>query len=284
MVNLSYTRSARTALFLLTALSLSSAHAQDAILDLSNGARLERLIAALERGGIPKGTAEISVYFPPRKDTTQGAGKLPRLVLVPNLIRQNFDLSVLGTEKLLGRDVDKLELRPKLEGASSWNFWIDAQWSTPLAFEQRGFDGQLIRRAEYTALKVQKVLSRQNPPAPLTVRPGLERRVKAALPNFAPPQGFRAVSLKRGKRGELQTLELTFSDGLNTFPLILAAKGIKAADGIAVRKLEGKNGALWLWMVGRFPQSMLEGTLATVQGPVDVDGLGTFVDSVNSNP
>ena len=284
MVNLNHTRSTRAALFLFTALPLSSVYAQDVTPDLSNSARLERLIAALERGGIPKGTAQVSVYFPPRKDTTQSVGKLPRLVLVPNLIRQNFDLSVLGAEKILGREVDKLELKPKLEGAATWNFWVDSQWSTPLAFEQRGFDGQLIRRAEYTALKVQKVLSRQNPPVPLTVRPGLERRVKAALPNFAPPQGFRVMSIKRGKRGDLQTLELTFSDGLNTFPLIVAAKGTKAADGIAVRKLEGKNGALWLWMVGRFPKNTLEGTLATVQGLVDVDGLGTFADSENSNP
>gem|GEM_PF-1639978 len=284
MVNLKHKRSARAATLLFTVLSLSSVHAQDATPDLSNSARLERLIAALERGGIPKGTAQVSVYFPPRKDTTQDAGKLPRLSLVPNLIRQNFDLNVLGTEKLLGRDVDKLELKPKLEGASSWNFWIDAQWSTPLAFEQRGFDGQLIRRAEYTALKAQKVLPRQNPPTPLTVRPGLERKIKAALPNFAPPQGFRAVSLKRGKRGDLQTLELSFSDGLNTFPLILAAKSTKAADGIAVRKVGAKNGEVWLWMVGRFPKSTLEGTLATVQGPVDVDDLGTFADSENSNP
>jgi len=283
VVNPNHRRSARAALLLFAALSCSSAHAQDAPPDLSIPAKLERLIAALERGGIPKGTVEVSVYFPPRKDTTQSAGKLPRLSLVPNLIRQNFDLNVLGTEKLLGRDVDKLELRPKLEGASSWNFWIDAQWSTPLAFEQRGFDGQLIRRAEYTALKVQKAPPRRDPPTPVTVRPGLERRVVAALPNFAPPQGFRAVSLKRGKRGDLATLELSFSDGLNTFPLIVAAKGTKAADGIAVRKLEGKNGALWLWMVGRFPKSTLEGTLATVQGPVDVDGLGTFADSENSN-
>jgi len=283
VVNLNISRTARAATFLLTVLSLSSVQAQDSTPDLSNSARLERLIAALERGGIPKGTAEISVYFPPRKVPTQSANKLPRLSLVPNLIRQNFDLNVLGTEKLLGRDVDKLELKPKLEGASTWNFWIDAQWSIPLAFEQRSFDGQLIRRAEYTALKVQKVPQRRDPLAPLTVRPGLERRVVAALPNFAPPQGFRAVSIKRGKRGDLVTLELTFSDGLNTFPLVVAAKGTKAADGIAVRKLEGKNGALWLWMVGRFPKSTLEGTLATVQGPVDVDGLGTFADSVNSN-
>ena len=284
MVNLSHKWSARAATLLFTALSLSSALAQDASPDLTSSARLERLIAALERGGVPKGTAQVSVYFPPRKDTTQGAGKLPRLVLVPNLIRQNFDLNVLGTEKLLCRDVDKLELRPKLEGASSWNFWIDAQWSTPLAFEQRGFDGQLIRRAEYTTLLEKKLPQRRDPPAPLTVRPGLERKIKAALPSFAPPQGFRAVSLKRGKRGDLQTLELTFSDGLNTFPLILATKSTKAADGIAVRKVGAKNGEVWLWMVGRFPKSTLEGTLATVQGLVDVDDLGTFADSENSNP
>ncbi len=269
---------------LLSLLAFSSALAQDAPPDLSNSARLERLIAALERGGIPKGQTTISVYFPPRKNTTQSAGKLPRLVLVPNLVRQNFELSVLGSEKILGRDVDKLELKPKVEGAATWNFWVDVQWGVPLALEQRSFDGQVMGHAEYTTLKAQKMLPRPNPSTPLTVRSGLERKIKDTLPNFAPPQGFRAVSLKRGKRGDLQTLELTYSDGLNTFPLILAAKGTKAADGIAVRKLGAKNGEIWLWMVGRFPKNTLEGTLATVQGPVDVEGLGTFADTPPSNP
>ena len=255
----------------------SSAQSQAAGLEAR--VQLEELILDLERGGIPKGTAEVSVYFPPRKEPIQSADKLPRLGLIGKLIRQNFELSTVTAEKFLGREVNKLELKPKLESASSWNFWIDAQWSTPLAFEQRDFEGKLIRRAAYTALLEQKVPKRRSQPKPILVRPSLEKRLEVALKGFAPPQGFRAVSIKRSKRGELQTLEMTFSDGLNTFPLILTTKGTKAAEGIAVRKL----GPVWLWMVGRFPKSTLEGTLASVKGSVDVEGLGTFVDSGNSN-
>ena len=39
------------------------------------------------------------------------------------------------------RPVSRIELKPKQKGRSHWIFWIDQTWNTPLAFEERRFEG-----------------------------------------------------------------------------------------------------------------------------------------------
>lgn len=238
---------------------------------------LEGLIKAVTEGGIAQGQVQVDLVFPPNKNPSKIMNRLPNLGILPQLVRQNFEVSSSTSDTLLGREVNKLELHPKTAGAGQWVFWIDKTWNTPLAFEQHNFEGKLLRRAAYTTLELTVPQLRKKPELQ-NPKIKLNRILAKALPNFILPSGFEAVSLKRGMRGQLQTLEINFSDGLNTFPMIITNKNTKG-EGIHTRRL----GEVWIWMVGSFSKGTLEKSLSSLTETPDVENLGTLADSPDSN-
>jgi negative regulator of sigma E activity len=245
----------------------SQAHATD----------LEGLIKAVTEGGIAQGQVQVDLVFPPNKNPSKIMNRLPNLGILPQLVRQNFEVTSSTPDTLLGREVTKLELHPKTLGAGQWIFWIDKTWNTPLAFEQHNFEGKLLRRAAYTTLEPTPPQARKKPELQKP-KIKLNRILTKALPNFTPPSGFEAVSLKRGMRGQLQTLEINFSDGLNTFPMIITSKNTKG-EGIQTRRI----GDIWIWMVGSFSKGTLEKSLSSLTETPNVGNLGTLADSPDVN-
>ena len=70
--------------------------------------------------------------------------------------------------------------------------------------------------------------------------------------------------------------EVVLSDGLNVLALVASRSGVKAAAGVAVRRLDGSA----LWLVGNLPQSALETALAGVQS-LDLNTVSALGESVN---
>ncbi len=238
---------------------------------------LEGLIKAVTEGGIAQGQVQVDLVFPPNKNPSKIMNRLPNLGILPQLVRQNFEVSSNTSDTFLGREVSKLELHPKNVAAGQWIFWIDKIWNTPLAFEQHNFEGKLLRRAAYISLEATPPQLRKKPELQ-NPKIKLNRVLGKVLPNFTPPSGFEAVSLKRGMRGKLETLELNFSDGLNTFPMIITSKNTKG-EGIQTRRL----GEVWIWMVGSFAKGTLEKSLSSLTETPDVNNLGTLADSPDAN-
>jgi negative regulator of sigma E activity len=238
---------------------------------------LESLIKAVTEGGIAKGQVQVDLVFPPNKNPSKIMNRLPNLGVLPPLVRQNFEVFSSSPDTVLGREVTRLELHPKIFGAGQWVVWIDKNWNTPLAFEQHNFEGKLLRRAAYTSLEATPPQPRKKPEVQ-NPKIKLNRLLSKVLPSFVPPSGFEAVSLKRGMRGQLETLEINFSDGLNTFPMIITSKNTKG-EGIQTRRL----GEVWIWMVGSFPKGTLEKSLSSLTETPDVGNLGTLADSPDAN-
>ena len=107
--------------------------------------------------------------------------------------------------------------------------------------------------------------------------------VRAALPGLRFPAGFTPVAAVQKDR----RVEVTLSDGLNTLALVLAPRNVKAAPGVASRKVGGR----FVWLVGNMPQDDLKKAIAGIT-EVNEAGLGhllgtfvgTFPGHFVSNP
>ncbi|MFN8509001.1 MAG: hypothetical protein U0Z75_00270 [Deinococcaceae bacterium] len=175
------------------------------------------------------------------------------------------------------RPVSRIELKPKQKGRSHWIFWIDQTWNTPLAFEERRFDGQLLRRASYTVLDNQLLPKTRH--LVWKAQPLLNQTINRAIAGFTPPNGFEAVDIKQLSRGKISTLEIIYTDGINSFPLILTDQNTRG-EGIATRRV----GSVWVWMVGSLTQHQLDSSLSGIQEPIELETLQKFAEQFPSKP
>ena len=235
---------------------------------------LELLLSALRKAAAytVRGEASVTVIFPPGKTPLRRAGQLPPVPFVPGLIGRNFAVAQTPTQMVAGRLARVFTLTPNNALAPSWRLWIDTRWNVPLAYEERSAGGSLARRAELlSANKLQK----RETPLNLKLRPGLHAALLGALPGLKLPDGFRALSAQQRKAGT----ELILSDGVNVLALLLAQKGVKAAPGVASRKL----GDGYVWLVGNMDSAALQSTLSSIERS-DLSPLGTFLAPGDSNP
>lgn len=234
----------------------------------------DELLRALQKGRAweARGQVQVTVLFPPRDVPTKMVGKLPFLPWRPGAVVKAFNVVKAGPEVLAGRAVTRFDLTPKNAGAARWQLWVDDVWNVPLGFEERSAEGSLARQAMFEKVnpKLMKV------PAPsLAIPEGLRGAVQMAVPGFRFPAGFTPVSAVQRER----RVEITLSDGLNTLALVLAPHNVKAAPGVASRKVGGR----FVWLVGNMPQDALNSALANVKRANEA-GLGTFLMPALSNP
>lgn len=234
---------------------------------------LEDLTAALRqaRTQAARGQAEVSVFFPPRAVPTRTARVLPLVPFRPALIAQQFRVTRQEAAPVAGRDVTRFDLTPKVGQAARWTLWIDRAWNIPLAFEERRSDGTLARRAALTRVDEQPVRRVYAvPPIPA----GLRRAVLAALPGLRLPSGFTPAAVEARAAGGA---EITLTDGINVLALVIAPRNVRAAPGVASRRV-GQN---FVWLVGNLPDAPLRRALAELRA-VDMEPLGTFLSPPHS--
>ncbi len=225
----------------------------------------DALISALKKSWLAeaRGEAVLELVFPPSSTPLRRARALPRLTAVPPLIRRNFVVTVgLAAETVAGRPALRYTLTPRNTQAARWTVWIDQTWKVPLAYQERMPDGRLARRAELTS--VNPALTRLATPqtAPPANSPVLKKALLSALPGLKLPAGFEplSVQLHTGPAGNTST-EVLLGDGLNLLALVVSPRPVKAASGVAVRRLKGQS----VWLVGNLPQSTLEDALGGIQ-------------------
>jgi hypothetical protein len=221
-----------------------------------------------------RGTAEITVNFPPRAQPTRSAAQLPAVPLRPALLLRNFSVTRADGDVVAGRPTARFDLLPKAGQAARWSLWVDLAWNVPLAYEERDAQGGLSRRAALRTVEASP--RRVARPAPAAAPAGLRAAVLAALPGLRLPTGFVPVEARPRAQGGV---EITLSDGVNVLALVTAPRAVAPAPGVASRRV----GARAVWLVGNLPQSALAAALAGVRGVAEAE-LGTFLPPAASNP
>lgn len=223
-----------------------------------------------------RGTVEVTVLFPPRESPTKSAKALPRVPFRPGLLARNFGVSRMGQDTVAGRRTSRFELTPKNSQAARWTLWIDQEWNIPLAYQESFPDGTPARRAVFQKVNAQPARIQVSVPVPPE---GLRAALLSALPGLRLPAGIQPTEVRDRPGGGL---EISLTDGVNVFALVTSPRGVRAAPGIASRKV----GAGFVWLVGNLPQSALDQALAKVSR-VNTAGLetlrGTFLKVDASN-
>lgn len=247
------------------ALALSVPAQAAAADDLAAALRQSRTLAA-------RGEAEVSVYFPPRAVPTRTAARLPVVPFRPALLARHFNVTRQDAPaSIAGREVTRYDLTPKVGQAARWTLWIDRAWNVPLAYEERMPDGTLARRAALTRVLPQPVrVQTEVPPIP----EGLRGAVLAALPGLRFPPGFVPVSAEPRAGGGVT---VSLSDGINVLALVVAPRNVRAAPGVASRRVGGR----FVWLVGNLPGGPLRNALSAIR-EVDETPLGTFLPAPDS--
>ncbi|AWN24686.1 transcriptional regulator [Deinococcus irradiatisoli] len=223
-----------------------------------------------------RGEASVTVTFPPRDPPTRTAQALPPLKVFPALLTRNFEITLGAPDTVAGRAAQVVTLKPKAGAAAAWRLWIDREWNVPLAYEERGVDGVVARRAELVrADKLQKRAADVAQTLALPPLPGLAQALKKALPGLSLPPGFQAVGVGQRPAGP----QVILSDGINVLALVLAQKGVKAAPGVASRRIGGG----YVWLVGNLDTPTLQAALNSVKKR-DLGPLGTFLPPGDSHP
>lgn len=234
----------------------------------ADAAPADDLLAALRRARTleARGDVQITVLFPPRTVPTRTARRLPAVAFMPGLIARNFTVTGMDGGAVAGRATTRYDLTPKAAGAARWALWVDQVWNIPLAYEERTADGGLARRAAFVTVNATPVKVAAQP---LSRPPGLAAAVRRALPGLSVPPGFEPSGVTGRADGGLS---IALTDGVNVLALVTAPRNVKAAPGVASRRV----GTGFVWLVGNLPQDALAAALAGIRG-VDPSGLGTFV-------
>ena len=251
-------------LWVVGALAFGSAQAAD----------VDTLLSALRKSAdfTVRGQASVTLVFPPRKPPTRTTQALPPAPFIPNLIRRNFNVVQGQQETVARRAAQVFSLTPKVGGAASWRLWIDQEWNVPLAYEERSADGTLARRAQLlSADKLQK----RSQPLSLSPAPELGPAVNRALPGLKLPPGFAPLRVGQRPAGP----EVIFTDGLNVLALVFAERQVRAAPGVASRRIGGG----FVWLIGNLENNVLDKALAGIKARKP-DALGTFLPPSDSNP
>lgn len=220
-------------------------------------APLDDLITALKNSQTRtvRGAATVTINFPPGRAGERQATTLPRLPVVPGLLRRGWTVRQSGRAQVAGRPALRYEAEPTQGQAARWTFWIDAAWTLPLAWEERAWDGNLSRRAAFETVRTAGPLAR--PAALLSVNGPLKAALRQGAPGFVLPPGFEPLALRAPSGAAPQRRELVLGDGLNVAALVFAPQPVQPAPGVASLRVRG--GALWL--TGNLPSGTLQASL-----------------------
>jgi hypothetical protein len=224
-----------------------------------------------------KGVVQETVIFPPRKEPEQTKENLPAPPPInQNLLRQNFSSSIMAGEQIVGRNTWKVTLTPHNHDAPTISFWIDREWHTRLALEERDFNNIVTTQARFTSIDGKPIARTDGRKlGKFEFKPKLEAFLQKTVGEIALPEGFRIFVLKTRTVGKdnLPAFEVRASNGLSVLVIVFSPIKTRATPKLATRKLLTKNADAWVWVIGNLPEGQLQRTANSIVNPLDLNGL-----------
>jgi len=174
----------------------------------------------------------------PAATVDAAGGSTMRAVNAMSLIEANYEVSLVGTESLVGRKAHVIKLKPRHAGSPSRRIWVDTELPFILRTEKYGPNGLLSSLSFYNHIEFSPVISDDTfkiqvlPGVAIVTLPGVEDLVtleelqkKAGfaitMPEFV-PDGYVFEGGTLSPRGNLQVAHIRFTDGLNTISYFVA--------------------------------------------------------------
>ena len=161
-----------------------------------------------------------------------------------SLIKENYDISLIGTGNLAGRQAHIIGLQPRYPGNPSRTIWVDREYPFVLRTEKYGPDGTMSSVSFYNCIEFFPVLSDSVfeldiPPHVAKVElpvsgdlMSLERLEKKAefsipVPGFVPP-GYIIEGGMLSLYKAFPAVHIRLTDGLNTISYFVSPKTMRS--------------------------------------------------------
>jgi sigma-E factor negative regulatory protein RseB len=263
-----------------------------------DGRSVERLVS-LDRSGreIVRTPEEVHFYLPDRRvvlvEPRSDDGSLLKALPAPGpQLDALYTLETSPGHRLLRRDVQIVDIRPRDGYRYGYRLWLDADTAMPLRSDVLDAEARTVESIQFTKLEIgEDVSARELEPGVdatgyqwLRPRPEAERRVRQAgwLPRKMPP-GFRLVAFRSHSLPGLpmRTQHLIFSDGFASVSVFIepaAGKGPVPPESTSVGSANAfstqVNGQV-VTAVGEVPPATVREiatSLAPVEPPDSVGG------------
>lgn len=147
----------------------------------------------------------------------------PPMEAISRQAARNYEIRLVGTDEVAGREVYVIHAEPKREGESARRLWIDREFYLIVGTQVESPSGKVVNSARFTRVEF-------NPDdiSPTIFRPsGKIKSVSASAgpPGFAAakpsylPDGYRLVSISCVNVNGCSSTLLQFSNGVNTVSL-----------------------------------------------------------------
>ncbi|MBP9590456.1 MAG: MucB/RseB C-terminal domain-containing protein [Steroidobacteraceae bacterium] len=199
-----------------------------------DGAETHERLVSLDGSGreIVRTANEVHVYLPDRKvvlvEPRTDRGSLIKAFPAPSAqLDALYDLSVSPGSRILGRDVQVLDIRPRDQFRYGYRLWLDAETAMPLRSVVADGTGRVVEAIHFTRLEMPERIAASATEASVDatgfqwVRTGRQPATSAAAATAAAwrpmkmPPGFRLVGsrIQRMPGVPMPVQHLIFSDG-----------------------------------------------------------------------
>lgn len=165
-----------------------------------------------------------------------------------NGVEQNYELTLSGRDRLAGRNVINLQVKPRDDFRYGYRLALDEQTALPLRSELVGHDGRVLERFQFVELETGIDIDRSEfDEAPREMKALHGTAAREPLPDMPHdwrpgwvPQGFSSAAPAGASTGTPDMV--TFTDGLAVFSVFLE-RVEQAASGGDIRSSRGATNA-----------------------------------------
>lgn len=219
---------------------------------MENGRSLERLVS-LDGSGreIIRTREEVHAYLPDRRvvlvEPRTDKGSLVKALPAPGARLDTFyEVEIQKGQRLLGREVQVVEIRPKDSFRYGYRLWLDRETAMPLRSVVGDGRGRPVEQIIFSRLEIKdRIAAADTQPAVdatgfrwIRNEPGQARYARAVAPGWRPtrvPPGFSLVTsrLQAMPGSPMPAQHLIFSDGVAAISIFIEPGAGPAPAGAA---------------------------------------------------
>ena len=171
----------------------------------ADGSTTERLVSLDGNGReIIRTPTELHAYLPDRHlvlvEPRTDEGSLVKALPAPSpRLDALYELRTVKGRRLLGRDVQVIEVRPRDQYRYGYRLWLDEKTAMPLKSEVSNLDGSLLEQMQFTQLEMYRSLeSRAVEPTVDATGFKWMRSNRRVVEAIVPPVGWRPLKIPPG--------------------------------------------------------------------------------------
>ena len=206
--------------------------------------------------------------YRPREDAWEPTGPcpMPGGETVRRSILGSYDVRLVGTERVAGREAYVLQAVPKSHGAHTHRVWVDREYYLVLGTQIETDSGAVLRSSRYLSLQINpgdidRRLFRVEGKIKPTARPAADPGFRVMKPSYL-PKGYRLEATECLSINGCSCVHSRFTNGVNTVSIFqhkaTSQTPSASVDCRVTNSLTWTRGGMRLTIMGDLPRPELQ--------------------------